>query len=186
MTCSAATVTATRIACGAWPTCGAPVDVSRRPCRGRGRVSLSEVMIVHSSLMGVVGWSERSSAPWLADMRSKQVPTSTTSARRRAAFITSDKEADGVRRRFACLQLTAQVEPITGRVTPPAIIIDTPACEEVCVCVCVCVSVYQRTQRSGAAYTVIVVVCRWKHPLHLMFKLHISGQGYRKRMYIGW
>ncbi|CAG9559476.1 unnamed protein product [Danaus chrysippus] len=85
MPCSAATVTATRTACGAWPTCGAPVDVSR-PSAPRP-VSVSEVMIVPSSLMGVVRWSDRSSTPWLADMRSKQVPTSTTSARRRAAFI---------------------------------------------------------------------------------------------------
>ncbi|XP_013164998.1 PREDICTED: zinc finger protein 1 [Papilio xuthus] len=43
-------------------------------------------MKVHSSLMGVGGWCERLAAGWLADMRSKQVPTSTTSARL-AAFI---------------------------------------------------------------------------------------------------
>ncbi|KAG6454974.1 zinc finger protein 1 isoform X2 [Manduca sexta] len=44
-------------------------------------------MKVHSSLMGVGGWYECLAAGWLADMRSKQVPTSTTSARRLAALI---------------------------------------------------------------------------------------------------
>ncbi|KAL4705831.1 hypothetical protein ACJJTC_017808 [Scirpophaga incertulas] len=44
-------------------------------------------MKVHSSLMGVGGWYESLAAGWLADMRSKQVPTSTTSARRLAALI---------------------------------------------------------------------------------------------------
>ncbi|XP_053603431.1 zinc finger protein 1 isoform X1 [Plodia interpunctella] len=44
-------------------------------------------MKVHSSLMGVGGWYERLAAGWLPDMRSKQVPTSTTSARRFAALI---------------------------------------------------------------------------------------------------
>ncbi|XP_028039113.1 zinc finger protein 1 isoform X2 [Bombyx mandarina] len=44
-------------------------------------------MKVQSALMGVGGWYERSAAAWLADMRSKQVPTSTTSARRLAALI---------------------------------------------------------------------------------------------------
>lgn len=36
--------------------------------------------------MGVGGWYESLAAGWLADMRSKQVPTSTTSARRLAAL----------------------------------------------------------------------------------------------------
>ncbi|CAK1542818.1 unnamed protein product [Leptosia nina] len=44
-------------------------------------------MKVHSSLMGVGGWYESFAAGWLADMRSKKVPTSTTSARRLAALI---------------------------------------------------------------------------------------------------
>ncbi|CAH0729106.1 unnamed protein product, partial [Brenthis ino] len=44
-------------------------------------------MKVHSSLMGVGGWYESLAAGWLAGMRSKQVPTSTTSARRLAALI---------------------------------------------------------------------------------------------------
>ncbi|CAB3237902.1 unnamed protein product [Arctia plantaginis] len=44
-------------------------------------------MKVQSSLMGVGGWYETLAAGWLADMRSKQVPTSTTSARRLAALI---------------------------------------------------------------------------------------------------
>ncbi|XP_075971207.1 Zn finger homeodomain 1 isoform X2 [Anticarsia gemmatalis] len=44
-------------------------------------------MKVQSSLMGVGGWYESLAAGWLADMRSKQVPTSTTSARRLAALI---------------------------------------------------------------------------------------------------
>ncbi|XP_049870034.1 zinc finger protein 1 isoform X2 [Pectinophora gossypiella] len=44
-------------------------------------------MKVQSSLMGVGGWYECLAAGWLADMRSKQVPTSTTSARRLAALI---------------------------------------------------------------------------------------------------
>lgn len=44
-------------------------------------------MKVHRSLMGVGGWYETLAAGWLADMRSKQVPTSTTSARRLAALI---------------------------------------------------------------------------------------------------
>lgn len=43
-------------------------------------------MKVQSSLMGVGGWYESLAAGWLADMRSKQVPTSTTSARRLAAL----------------------------------------------------------------------------------------------------
>lgn len=43
-------------------------------------------MKVHSSLMGVGGWYDCLPAGWLADMRSKQVPTSTTSARRLAAL----------------------------------------------------------------------------------------------------
>lgn len=43
-------------------------------------------MKVQSSLMGVGGWYETLAAGWLADMRSKQVPTSTTSARRLAAL----------------------------------------------------------------------------------------------------
>ncbi|XP_023946511.2 zinc finger protein 1 isoform X2 [Bicyclus anynana] len=38
-------------------------------------------MKVHSQLMGVGGWYEWLAADWLADMRSKQVPTSTSSAR---------------------------------------------------------------------------------------------------------
>ncbi|XP_072939406.1 zinc finger protein 1 isoform X2 [Epargyreus clarus] len=44
-------------------------------------------MKVQSSLMGVGGWYECLAAGWLADMRSKQVPTSTTTARRLAALI---------------------------------------------------------------------------------------------------
>ncbi|XP_038223049.1 zinc finger protein 1 isoform X1 [Zerene cesonia] len=44
-------------------------------------------MKVHSPYMGVGGWYECFAAGWLADMRSKQVPTSTTSARRLAALI---------------------------------------------------------------------------------------------------
>ncbi|XP_045514172.1 zinc finger protein 1 isoform X2 [Pieris brassicae] len=44
-------------------------------------------MKVHSSLMGVGGWYETFAAGWLAEMRSKKVPTSTTSARRLAAFM---------------------------------------------------------------------------------------------------
>ncbi|XP_026737745.1 zinc finger protein 1 isoform X1 [Trichoplusia ni] len=44
-------------------------------------------MKVQSPLMGVGGWYECLAAGWLADMRSKQVPTSTTSARRLAALI---------------------------------------------------------------------------------------------------
>lgn len=44
-------------------------------------------MKVHSSLMGVGGLYECLAAGWLADMRSKQVPTSTTSARRLASLI---------------------------------------------------------------------------------------------------
>ncbi|XP_045766019.1 zinc finger protein 1 isoform X1 [Maniola jurtina] len=44
-------------------------------------------MKVHSQPMGVGGWYECLAADWLADMRSKQVPTSTTSARRLAALI---------------------------------------------------------------------------------------------------
>ncbi|KAI5633878.1 zinc-finger double domain-containing protein [Phthorimaea operculella] len=44
-------------------------------------------MQVQSPLMGVGGWYECLAAGWLADMRSKQVPTSTTSARRLAALI---------------------------------------------------------------------------------------------------
>lgn len=43
-------------------------------------------MKVQSSLMGVGGLYECLAAGWLADMRSKQVPTSTTSARRLAAL----------------------------------------------------------------------------------------------------
>lgn len=43
-------------------------------------------MKVQSPLMGVGGWYECLAAGWLADMRSKQVPTSTTSARRLAAL----------------------------------------------------------------------------------------------------
>lgn len=43
-------------------------------------------MKVQSSLMGVGGWYECLAAGWLADMRSKQVPTSTTTARRLAAL----------------------------------------------------------------------------------------------------
>lgn len=34
--CSGAMVTATRTACGAWPTCGAPADVSSAPPPARG------------------------------------------------------------------------------------------------------------------------------------------------------
>lgn len=34
--CSGAMVTATRTACGAWPTCGAPADVSSAPPTARG------------------------------------------------------------------------------------------------------------------------------------------------------
>ncbi|CAH2072056.1 unnamed protein product, partial [Iphiclides podalirius] len=44
-------------------------------------------MKVQSPLMGVGGWYESLAAAWLADMRSKQVPTSTTSARRLASLI---------------------------------------------------------------------------------------------------
>ncbi|XP_063360114.1 zinc finger protein 1 isoform X2 [Cydia amplana] len=44
-------------------------------------------MKVQSPLMGVGGLYECLAAGWLADMRSKQVPTSTTSARRLAALI---------------------------------------------------------------------------------------------------
>ncbi|KAJ0179064.1 hypothetical protein K1T71_005839 [Dendrolimus kikuchii] len=44
-------------------------------------------MKVHGVLMGVGGLYECLAAGWLADMRSKQVPTSTTSARRLAALI---------------------------------------------------------------------------------------------------
>lgn len=43
-------------------------------------------MKVQSPLMGVGGWYDSLAAGWLADMRSKQVPTSTTSARRLAAL----------------------------------------------------------------------------------------------------
>ncbi|RVE48116.1 hypothetical protein evm_007176 [Chilo suppressalis] len=53
-------------------------------------------MKVHSSLMGVGGWYESLAAGWLADMRSKQVPTSTTSARRLAALIRPLAGAGGV------------------------------------------------------------------------------------------